>query len=145
MTVLKAWIAGKMQSDITDCGLFTDKNRETSLSDRLNSTVNQILAESVVLNCSAELRRQEDTGLFCPFPFFIVCLQSSLVEGQDYNPLISTSYKSGIRKFINQIGVYCWATDCTALSLIIVNIIVITIDVVVRCMWTTNDLQLHFF
>lgn len=62
MTVLKLWVAGKLQDNLTDYALMTESDRPCTLSDELPPTVNCRLSEAIMLNCSAELRRQDDTG-----------------------------------------------------------------------------------
>lgn len=69
MTVTKAWIAGKLYDSITKYGL-EGEDEKPSLSDDLSESVDWRLSLAVALNCSAALRRSDESGADTLLSFF---------------------------------------------------------------------------
>ena len=69
MTVTKAWVGGKIIEDVKKKDRDVSGNGAShSLTSELSESVVSQLTKAIVLNCSASLQRQEDSGGDFPTP-----------------------------------------------------------------------------
>lgn len=64
MTVTKAWVAGKLIEDVRrfDGGVAGNGAGQPRLASELSSSVVKQLSNAIVLNCSASLQQQQESG-----------------------------------------------------------------------------------